>query len=366
MALFLYALSFLFNFLYGVLLPIVPHLNQEDAGWAFTAFLLCKLLWLLPAGYVSDRIGHGAALTLTLLIQTLALLTIALLPASPWFGRALEGMALAQGTLSTFACLRVILPDPDSFRASVSKLMGLGGLGMIIGPMIGYQLLPFGAERAVLSLAALNSVFLVVQFFFFRRAPRAAAANAVAGGAPTPKGSLVWFALGLTAAKAVAVGWEPNLAWWAQETLGFGAETAGMSFFVLGLAFVLGSFKPIAKLTPLVFLGFAALELSLHSTPMAWWPALATLGFWYGIYVTISMGRLGWNDPEKIGRHNSIWMLGTDLPMAFVPAVLWNWREPEWSAYRWSLGLFFLAIASFSLFYGLARDSRAPTRSSRS
>lgn len=365
MALFLYALSFLFNFLYGVLLPIVPHLNQESAGWAFTAFLLCKLLWLLPAGYVSDKIGHSAALTLTLLIQSLALLTIAILPETPWFGRALEGIALAQGTLSTFAFLRVILPDPQSFRASVSKLMGIGGLGMIIGPMIGYQLLPFGPERAILLLAALNSVFLVIQVFFFRGVSQAKS-EAQNKAEDTPKGSLISFALGLTAAKAVAVGWEPNLAWWAQETLGFSAETAGMSFFVLGLAFILGSFKPVAKLTPVVFLGFAALELSLGARPMAWWPALATLGFWYGIYVTISMGRLGWNDPERIGRHNSIWMLGTDLPMAFVPAVLWNWREPEWSVYRWSLGLFFLTIATISLFYGLSRDSRAPTRNSRS
>lgn len=365
MALFLVGLSFLFNFLYGVLLPLVPHLNPDDAGWAFTAFLLCKLLWFIPAGHVSDRIGHGAALTFTLCLQTAALLVIALYPHSPWFGRALEGMALAQGTLSTFAFLRVLTPDPVAFRGAVSKLLGLGGLGMIAGPMVGYLLLPHGPVRAILALAVLNTAFLVVQAIFFRKA-KAIAPEPGHEHAPEPKGGLVWFALGLTGAKALAVGWEPNLAWWAQDAIRLSSEVAGLSFLVLGLAFVAGSLKPWAALTPLAFLGFAGLEYALHGAAWAWWPALALVGFWYGVYVTIAVSRLGWNDPEKIGRYNSVWMLGTDLPMTFVPAILWGWRGMEHAKERWALGFILLAASSFCLWRGSFRDSRAPKRSYRS
>lgn len=365
MALFLLALSFLFNFIYGVLLPLVPHLNQESAGWAFTAFLLCKLLWFVPAGHVSDRIGHGAALSLTLALQSAALIVIALFPHSPWWGRALEGMALAQGTLSTFAYLRVLTPDPAAFRGAVSKLLGLGGLGMIAGPAVGYLILPFGPERAILGLAAFNAIFFLIQVIFFRASPKAPPVSGTEH-APDPKGALVWFAVGLTAAKAVAVGWEPNLAWWAQDTIGLSEKTAGISFLILGLSFVAGSLKPIAWLSWLVFLGFVGMEMALHGSTWAWWPSLALVGFWYGIYVTIAVGRLGWNDPEKIGRHNSIWMLGTDLPMTFVPAILWGWRNADSAQYRWALGAFFLVISSAAMFYGLSRGSRAPTHNSRS
>ncbi|MGZ3712537.1 MAG: MFS transporter, partial [Bdellovibrionota bacterium] len=165
---FLFALSFLFNFTYGVLLPIVPHLNEDIAGWAFTAFLLCKLLWLLPAGFVNDRVGSGRALTLALVIQCLALTAVALLPHYPWIGRSLEGVALAQGTLSTFGFLRLLAPEAAAFRASVAKLLGIGGLGMILGPFIGYSLLPLGPVQAILALASLNAVFLFFQCAAYR------------------------------------------------------------------------------------------------------------------------------------------------------------------------------------------------------
>ncbi len=352
----LFALSFLFNFLYGVLLPLVPHLNSENAGWAFTAFLLFKLLWFIPAGYVSDRVGHGTALTLTLLLQSLALVVIALFPNYPWFGRALEGMALAQGTLSTFALLRLLTPDAAAFRAAVSKLLGLGGLGTIAGPAVGYLLLPYGPERVILGLAALTLGFLVLHLCYRRQAPATTLAFAV-----EKKKGMLWFALGLTAAKALAIGWEPNLAWWAQASIGLSSAVAGLSFLVLGLAFVAGSLRPHAWLTPLAFLGFLGLEYALEGAVWAWWPALALVGFWYGIYVTIAVSRLGWNDPEKIGRHNSLWMLGTDLPMTFVPAILWGWRGQDAVTARWALGLGLLGIASLSLWRGLWRDSRAPS-----
>lgn len=359
---FLFALSFLFNFTYGVLLPIVPHLNEDIAGWAFTAFLLCKLLWLIPAGFVNDRVGSGRALTLALIVQCIALAAVALLPHYPWVGRSLEGIALAQGTLSTFGFLRLLAPEPAVFRASVAKLLGIGGLGMIIGPFVGYALLPLGPVEAILALATLNAVFLFFQCTMYRHEETVLPVHEAAPEAPR---TVFWFVLGLTAAKALAVGWEPNLAWWAQSTLHLSAAVAGASFLVLGLSFILGSLRPHPVATIFSLLGFFGLEAALGGTAWAWWPALAALGYWYGVFVTIAVGRLGWDKPEKIGRHNSVWMLVTDLPMAFVPAILWQWRSQDEAFQRWALAGILLGTAAISLWRGLARDSRAPTQNSR-
>jgi MFS family permease len=364
---FLYALSFLFNFTYGVLLPIVPHLNEDVAGWAFTAFLLCKLLWLLPAGIVNDKVGSGRALTLALVIQCLALTAVALLPHYPWIGRSLEGVALAQGTLSTFGFLRVLAPEAGIFRSSVAKLLGVGGLGMILGPFVGYSLLPLGPVQAILALACINAIFLFVHCVMDRKVLSLAEKNSDEKF-PVEKGnSVFWFVLGLTAAKALAVGWEPNLAWWAQSKLHFSPAVAGGSFLVLGLSFIAGSLKPKTIASLLSFAGFFGLELALRGSTWAWWPALAALGYWYGVYVTIAVGRLGWDKPERIGRHNSVWMLVTDLPMAFVPAILWAWREQDAAPLRWVLAFVLLVIGAFSLWRGtsIAPGSHAPTQSSQ-
>ena len=270
----------------------------------------------------------------------------------------MEGMALAQGTLSTFAFLRQLTPEPAMFRSAISKLLGLGGLGTIAGPTVGYVLLGYGPERVILAMAGLSLLFFLVQISFFRSTGRAVLVSEANQDKP---GSVLWFVIGLTAAKALGVGWEPNLAWWAQSNLHLSANVAGISFLILGLAFVIGSLKPIPKLLLFSFVGLAALEFSLHGTVWAWWPALGCLGLWYGIFVTLAVGRLGWDNPEKIGRHNSFWMLGTDLPMTFVPAILWVWRSQDFALQRISLALVLLLISSFSLWRGLAQDSRAPT-----
>lgn len=362
---FLFALSFLFNFTYGVLLPIVPHLNEDIAGWAFTAFLLCKLIWLLPAGVINDRIGSRASLTLALVVQVVALFAIAKLPHYPWIGRSLEGVALAQGTLSTFGFLRLLAPEQNLFQSAVGKLLSIGGLGMILGPFVGYAGLPLGPVNAILALGALNAAFLLALMVL---APGVKAAERIGEEAPDEvHGRLFWMVAGLTAAKALAVGWEPNLAWWAQSRMQFSAPVAGFSFLLLGLSFIWGSLKPNTIASLLSFVGFFFLELALAGTSWGWWPAVVVLGFWYGTYVTFAVGRLGWNKPEKIGRHNSVWMLVTDLPMAFVPAILWQWREQEQSSVLLRAGLagVLLAVAAFSLWRGMQREqgSRAPTQS---
>ncbi|MCO5142967.1 MAG: MFS transporter [Oligoflexia bacterium] len=347
MEFFLYFLSFFFNFTYGVLLPIIPHLDTEHAGWAFTAFLLAKLVWFIPAGFISDYIGHKKGLLLALFAQSIALIFIAEFSSLPWLGRIFEGIALAQGTLSTFAFLRVIKKEAHSFQKSISHLLALGGLGMIFGPTIGYIALTWNANL-ILWILAISSALLFLFCFFLKELKKI---NQTQRSEKNIQGREFYcLVIGLTAAKAIGVGWEPNLAWWAQSSLHLSATLAGLSFLILGLSFVLGSIFANKIFIPIVFLGFMALELSLGGIKWLWWPAMFSFGLWYGIYITISVAKLGWSEPDRIGKHNAIWMLLTDVPMTFIPAILWNWREMHYQIPRASLGFILLFISMVFLF----------------
>ncbi len=347
---FLYALSFFFNCIYGFLLPIIPHLGESTAGVAFSAFLLAKLLWFLPSGWISDRIGHSHALSFALILQIAALISLVAFPHYAWLGRVLEGMALAQGTVSTFAYLRLLSGSSTEFQKSVSILLGTGGAGMILGPTIGYLIVPnFVVEGMWVAVALCCG-------FFFASFLRAKPKGFTASDTAEVQGGFLYFVLGLTLAKALGVGWEPNLAWWANHHFSFTPWVAGFSFFLLGLCFVWGSVRPHRLWLWSIFVGYALLEFSLLRESWAWWPAMVLFGTWYGTYVAQSVGALGWNRPERIGRSNSLWMLFTDLPMSFVPALLWVWRDPEAWLERSALALVLLLGAAILLEIGLKKQ----------
>ncbi len=332
------------------MLPIIPYLGESTAGVAFSAFLLAKLLWFLPSGWISDRIGHSRALSFALVLQIAALISLVAFPQWAWLGRVLEGMALAQGTVSTFAYLRQLSGSSAEFQKSVSILLGAGGAGMILGPTIGYLLVPNFVSTGMWGAVALCSCFFLASFL------RANPKGFVATATHEEQNGFLFFVLGLTLAKALGVGWEPNLAWWANHHFAFSPWVAGFSFFLLGICFVWGSVRPRRHWVWLIFLGYGLLEYSLLQKSWAWWPAMVLFGTWYGTYVAQSVGALGWNRPERVGRANSLWMLFTDLPMSFVPALLWVWREPSAWLGRSLLAFLLLLGAGILLEIGLKKQ----------
>jgi hypothetical protein len=361
------ALSVLFQFCLGAMLPLLPAIAPEDAGIAFSAFSLMKVAFLVPAGRITDRIGHARAVTLTLVFQVAALALIACFPERPWIGRVLEGMALAQGTVSTVSLLRVACVAPGDFERAMGRLMGAGSVGFLFGPLVGYTIVATATPRAlVVLLVALTSVALVVQLELERRSASRGARRSpegrMRGGSarsaegdrgptrPSNTAARLYVTLGLASAKTLGIAWQPNLAWWNTHEMAFGPLVAAATFLVMGLAFALGAWLRARVHHALVatagILGFALLEASIRASPWAWWPSALLMGFWFGGYLTRAIALLGWNRPEHLGRTNSTWMIMTDLPMALAPWILWHWRAPEPGMARLALGFALLAVAS--------------------
>ena len=364
-------LNIALNFIYGVMLPLIPTLNVENAGLAFSAFALAKVLCLPLAGIIGDRIGHTRGLALTLILQVSALTCIRSFPAHAWVGRILEGAALAQGMVSAVSLLRVGTTDHQVFSKAISKLMSGGALGFIIGPLLGYVLLPFGADRILLVLLGVSVVLLVGHLS--RRDVQAAAPSFVRAKAVNSSGlfdrGLLMIVLGFAAAKCLGVGLQPNLSWWANHDVHLSAVLSGMSFIVMGVGFTIGAAKQVKGFFLLPFLGLPLLEAAIHGQPAYWWGALGILGYWFGCYVTTAVSKLGWSRPENIGRFNSVWMLFTDFPMAIVPMLVWQWRTPEPSLARMTMELALCLVSISGLLPAFskrpvhvqpAQDFRAP------
>ena len=351
------------NFIYGVMLPLIPTLNVENAGLAFSAFAIAKVLCLPLAGILGDRIGHTRGLALTLVLQVCALTCIRSFPAHAWVGRILEGAALAQGMVSAVSLLRVGTTDHLVFSKAIAKLMSGGALGFIIGPLLGYLLLPFGADRILLVLLGVSVVLLVGHLS--RRDVQVSKPTFTPAAAASTSGyfdrGMLMIVFGFAAAKSLGVGLQPNLSWWANHDVHLSALLSGMSFIVMGVGFTIGAAKQMKGFFLLPFLGLPLLELAIHGQPIFWWGALVLLGYWFGCYVTTAVSKLGWSRPENIGRFNSVWMLFTDFPMAVVPMMVWQWRTPEPSTPRMVMELVLCVVSISGLLALPVLDSRVPS-----
>jgi MFS family permease len=362
----LVALNFYFNFCMGALIPIVPRLSPETAGWAFTAFSLFKVVCLLPSGKISDRLGHGRAMALAICLQVCALLTIAAVPEAPWAGRILEGAALAQGTISTLALLRMASESIEDFAKRTRTLLGVGSTGFLFGPLAGYIAIgstSISPSRLLVGLAAIGAIAIVVQL---RIAHRFQEREATAAATHTPSGA-DFFSLGLALAmaKVVGVGWQPLLGWWANHEMGLSPARAGASFVAIGIAFGVGATQlrrvPFAATSVMVVVGFALLEYSVTHASAHWWIAIVLVGAWFGDFLTRTMALLGWNDPTKLGVTNARWLALTDLPMALTPAIVWPLRSaPDWS-FRSTIAAVALTLALGGYFVGTRLRARIPS-----
>lgn len=316
-----------FNLIYGALIPITPELNREMAGVAFSAFALIKVFFVIPAGWVSDRIGHYRGLALAIVFQALAVGLILEFPEQVWAARAAEGLALAFGIMSALALCRLYSKNQDEFGKAVGLLMGVGSAGFLIGPFFGY-LLPTGT--ALRGLLAVTIVLLIVHILLRgRHRAETRAALEVPGGTSAGFPMVLVAALGI--AKALGVGIEPVLGWWSTQDIGLTKMVAGVTFVVAALGFMAGNLLSRPRLIVSGFAGLFLLEASLHGNPWMWWPALALIGLFSGTALSLLLRELGWSETKNIGVHNSKWMILSDLPMAVAPVLLWEVRSPaQW------------------------------------
>lgn len=135
------ALSFLVNLGYGIVLPVLPTLADAtpfDVGLMYTVFSATKLAAQLYGGAAADRFGAGPAMRLGVAIYaaSLAGLAAAHSVAAVLVFRVVEGVAVG---LCVPAMSSIVLGTGDeaSFTRRHGIVLGLGGVGMVSGPVIG-------------------------------------------------------------------------------------------------------------------------------------------------------------------------------------------------------------------------------------
>ena len=333
MHIWLNSLSFLINFTFGVLLVILPSVNEASAGIAYGMFFLAKMLFLIPAGCLGDRIGHSRGILMAILLQIGGLLTIDLLPHWVWVGRLLEGMALAQGTVSVISLYRLETSVFGDFSSRITKLLTFSSAGFLLGPPFGYAISSFGPSFILRMLATVYLLTIPIHFLstpLLKKMPE----NQIHDFSFEPnsleplveiKHKLPWVVT-LAAVKGLALGWLPLITWWTKQKMEYGTLWAGAGFIVLGLAFMCGTRLKASWLILIGPLSFGLLEFASPENTWAWWTGLLMLGTWYGSGIATSTSQLGWSDTEKLGQYNSFWMLMTETLAAIVPMVIWKWR----------------------------------------
>ena len=322
-----------FNFVLGSLIPITPRLNEEMAGVAFSAFAFMKILVFLPAGWISDRIGHYKGFAISLVAQLVTLGGILFFPNWIWLARSMEGITLAFGTISALALLRLYAKDQVHFNKSISLLMGVGSSGFLFGPFFGYQL----ETQMALTILFVGSVAILILHGLFFRLHEKAIQNCLQtteGASAVPWALVLCFGL----VKGLGVGTEPLLGWWATERIGLSPTMAGLTFVSAAIGFMLGNVRPRLFTAALGLLGLVFIELALAEYRFLWWPGLIFLGLFSGTSINLCLSRLGWNKPENLGSANAKWLAMSDIPMMLTPALLWSIRDQSFWLTRF-LGL---------------------------
>lgn len=310
------------NFIHGALIPITPQLNEKMAGLAFSSFVIIKILAIVPAGIIGDRIGHFWGLWIGLFFQFVTLVLIKNFPEYVWAGRACEGIALAFGIISALALCRIYAKDQTQFGKSLSLLMGIGSIGFILGPIFGFMVKP----NLSLQILLIGSLLLLsVHLTLLKVHKNSLVDQIVIDKVPT---SIPWIlVLGLALVKGLAMGTEPLLGWWAIHNIGLDSSVAGITFVFAAAGFIIGNFKPSLFTSSFGLLGLVLLEISLDKISFLWWPSMLFIGLFSGSSLNLFLRKLGWNKPASIGVQNSKWMIFADIPMAIAPVVLWELKE---------------------------------------
>jgi MFS family permease len=150
----------------AVIFPLVPHLAQSGAhtvGWIFSSYAAALVVAHLIGGALADRFDTRRVLAFALWGYVLTLLAFCVARGVPALitVRALEGFAI--GLVIPCVMKLVVAGAPAERRGRVIGLvMGAGGLGYIIGPVLGGSLaevalnVPFVVAAGVAGLAALG------------------------------------------------------------------------------------------------------------------------------------------------------------------------------------------------------------------
>jgi multidrug resistance protein len=152
---------------FGVLIPVLPLFASRlgatpvEVGLILTVYALAQLLFLPVWGWFSDRFGRRPVILISLFGTAVS---FALLAASDSLATIYASRALAGFFAASIGTAQAVVTDvtPARERARGMGLIGASfGVGMVVGPMLGGLLAPFGERMPFHAITLLASVNLV-------------------------------------------------------------------------------------------------------------------------------------------------------------------------------------------------------------
>ncbi|MBI5532409.1 MAG: MFS transporter [Deltaproteobacteria bacterium] len=162
-------LSSLTSSVINVALPDIArdfHVDPSQASWFVLSFLLAVTVLLLPAGRVSDLLGHGRMYLLGMTVFGVGSAACALAPTATWLivARIVQGVASSLVMATSPALMTMALP-PER-RGFALGLMSTGTyVGLTIGPPIGGSLVAMLGWRSIFWASMLFSLIATLPGF---------------------------------------------------------------------------------------------------------------------------------------------------------------------------------------------------------
>lgn len=148
----------------SVIFPLVPHIadtadsGPKAVGWIFSSYAFALVVAQIVGGILADRLDTAKVLKTAMWLYFLTVLAFLVARSVPelMLVRACEGLAV--GTIIP-CVMKIVMQGPQERRGrSIGFVMGLGGLGFLIGPLMGGYLGGFGLQLPFLAAAAVAGI----------------------------------------------------------------------------------------------------------------------------------------------------------------------------------------------------------------
>ena len=258
----------------------LPAIGRDLGGglaaqqWISNAYLLTLGAFILLAGSLTDRLGERRVFVTGVAGFGVGSLLCAAAPTTGVLiaARALQGLAGAVLTPAALAIIVAVFPKAER-GAAIGKWTAYGGIGILIGPLLGGQIVDVASWRWIF---ALNLPLVALALFL--------AARAVPGRRDTAKPARIdWGGAALAALALTGISFglieQPVLGWSSPGV--WGTLAAGVVF---GVAFVRHEARTPDPMLPLAL--FARRNFSVaNGQTFGMYGGIGILGFFQTIYL---------------------------------------------------------------------------------
>ena len=258
----------------------LPAIGRDLGGglaaqqWISNSYLLTLGAFILLAGSLTDRLGERRVFVAGVAGFGVGSLLCAAAPTTGVLiaARAIQGLAGAVLTPAALAIIVAVFPKTER-GAAIGKWTAYGGIGILIGPLIGGQIVDVASWRWIF---ALNVPLVAIALWL--------AARAVPGRRATAKAARIdWSGAALAALALTGISFglieQPVLGWSSPGV--WGALVAGIAF---GVAFVRHEARTPDPMLPLQL--FARRNFAVaNAQTFGMYGGIGILGFFQTIYL---------------------------------------------------------------------------------